>query len=147
MDELLRLALSISILMIIYSLVESIVGKTKNARYVKNVMLVLAVIISIDFFYNFDISSSLVFDTSDLAIDNTAVWNNALVYIEESLEQQMSDFTVANGLSIDSIDVSVGTNYSEFQIKNILITGADAQIAKNLISGHFDIALAYINTE
>ena len=147
MDEILRLVLSICVLMIIYSLVESVVGKTKNAVYVKNVMTVLVIIISVDFFYGFDLNDSAAFDISEFEVDNASVWDNTVTYVEDSLELQMTDLITVNGLNVDNINVSVTTDYSEFEIEKIFITGPDATAAKNLISGHFGIAIAYINTE
>ncbi len=145
MDGIIKLILNISILIIIYSIIVSVVEHSKYIRYIKNILMLSVIILVFDFTFNFDIKNITEFNIENYNINKTEIWDNTLENVSSDLEKQMTELCFSNGLSIDEIKVKLLTDYSEIKIESIEIKGNDKVQAKNLIAGYFKIGLAYIN--
>lgn len=145
MNELFKFGTSICILMIIATLVANLTENFKNGRQVRSAVAVLIIIVSLNFILNIDLSSDELFTPEKYAVDSSAVWEKTLESVSEQLENEMINMCDQNGLDIDKIEVSLKTDYKNFEVKSVSISGNDSQSAKNLIAGYFKIGLAYIN--
>ena len=63
------------------------------------------------------------------------------------LNEIFKEYLNSYGLNIDNVKVTVKTDFTDFEINKVLITGEDTTSAKKLISGYFKIDNAYIFTE
>ena len=147
MDGIIKLVLNISISVIIYSIIVSLIENSKYIQYIKNILMLSVILLVFDFALNFDFDNLTTFEANDYKINESAIWDTTLQNVSDELENQMLSLCKNNGLIIDEIDVKLSTNYSEIEIESIKITGIDKKSAKNLIAGHFNIGIAYINTD
>ena len=147
MNLIIKLVLNISISVIIYSIIVSVIENSKYIQYIKNILTLSVILLVFDFAFSFNFKNITTFDTEDYKINESVIWDNALQNVSDDLEKQMLNLCKNNGLIIDEIDVKLTTNYSDIEIESIKIAGIDKKSAKNLIAGHFNIGIAYINTD
>ncbi len=147
MNELIKFAINICILVIIASVVTTVTENMKNGKLVRSAAAVMMIVVTLNFILSIDFDSNDIFIAENYSVDRAEVWQNALLNVKEQLENEMLSVCKQNKLNIDNINVSLDTDYENIQIKSVNVTGADAVAAKNLIAGYFKIGLAYINID
>lgn len=146
MNMILNGVISFCSLIIIFSIIDVLSSRTKNAESIKKIIMLITLMLLIKFVSNLDFSH-LTVESSDYISQTESIWNESARNIEMQLKEIIKDYLNLNGLKVDNIEVSVRTDFTDFEIDKVIITGEDAIPAKKLISGYFKIDNAYIFTE
>ena len=145
MSSIINLTINLCILVIISVIIENIISGTKSEKYVKLVITCVVITVILNFLINLEFSEINNFETDDYKVDTNGIWDDTLKILSEETEKQMLLICKQNAVNVDSIKVDLETDYSDFKIKSVTISGMQAREAKNLIAGYFQISLAYIN--
>lgn len=146
MNELLTVALSIFLLMLLGGLIENIIPESKFSALIKpaiSLSIILTVMVSIK---NINFDNTYSFQIENYDINLQEVWDKQAKNCEKILEQKFYEDCIDYNLNIDSIDITVECDSNNFKINEITINGKEKISAKNYISGKYNIGLAYINT-
>ncbi len=143
MSALFGFIVKIAALFIIFSLCECIVSGSKNAKYVKSIVSVLIIISVIEFVSSIDLSK-IIIDIDSYSVDNTQMWDNTIDYVSTEIENELLSLCKDNSIFVDSIKVTLKSDYESIEIKEIRIQGIDAVKCKNYLSSYLNLNDAYI---
>ena len=133
-------------LIIVFSVIDVLSSHTKNADAIKKIIMLITLILLIKIASDFDLTSFTI-KSDDYTTQTESIWQESAKNIEMQLNEIFKEYLNSYGLNIDNVKVTVKTDFTDFEIDKVLITGEDATSAKKLISGYFKIDNAYIFTE
>ncbi len=145
MDKIFKFAVGVCVLVIVAAVVGGITEGMKNGRLVRSVTAVIVITVIVGFISDIDFDIGQPFNAESYAVDEDGVWSGALDMTERELEKQLKSYCDSKSLLVDDIDVKLKTDFQKIEVESVEIAGRDAQNAKNLIAGHFQIGLAYIH--
>ena len=144
MNAVYSIIIKLCVLFIVMALVEILVEGSKCARYVKSVISVLLIIAIIEFIINADFE--IVFpEIADCDMTEKSVWDNTKEFAQQELQNKLIELCYSNGIVIENIDVELSTDYHNYNIERIVVSGQNALKAKKFLSGYLNLGLAYID--
>lgn len=78
---------------------------------------------------------------------NDEVWSNAALLIADGLKSEFTNFLESERIDAEVIEVTVERGADTFEIIKVIVTGSDAETARNLLSGRYQIGIAYIEVK
>ncbi len=144
MNSILNIAFTLFILLIIACCAEQISIDNKFTPIIRPAISAMIIITIISGASKINFNETAVFFTNENAIGSDEVWESARINTEQFLKEDMLKLCKENFLNVFDIDVQIERNFESFTIKRIDISGPDKLSAKNLISGHYNVGLAYI---
>ena len=139
-----RVVITISILMLFLSVIDSLVSGSPNSRYIKGIVLVISVIIIIDYLSSLKNIEFNIDKQSDFKINQENAWNISANNVSSLLENDIEEYLANNSIDCKYVNVKVSTDYSDFKIESVKIACSDFESAKILINSHFGINKTYI---
>ncbi len=146
MSALTNLTFTICVVMIISSLLKIVFPNNDISRQLKVIVTLFVIVTIFTMITSSDFTSLKKFldSSSQTEASTEKLWDNSCQIVEEQLEKQFLEYAVGEGLSVESINVSVSYINNEFEIDSVEIAGDDAESAKDLIAGHFQTQLSII---
>ena len=89
MNELIKFAINICILVIIASVVTTVTENMKNGKLVRSAAAVMMIVVTLNFILSIDFDSNDIFIAENYSVDRAEVWQNALLNVKEQLENEM----------------------------------------------------------
>lgn len=146
MSELKSIGLIICILMILMAYLKQAIPKGKTAYLMKTIVSVFILMSIVDGVHHFDFSSVKALTDSSYA-QNDEVWTKASSLIGEGLQKEFQGFLDREQIKATVISVTVEGDQDSFLIKSVVMSGEQAETARNLIAGRYNIGIAYIEVK
>ena len=146
MSALTNLTFTICVVMVISSLLKIVFPNNDISRQLKVIVTLFVIVTVFTMITSSDFTSLKQFldSSSQTEASTKKLWDNSCRIVENQLEKQFLEYTAGEGLSVESINVSVSYTSNEFEIDSVEIAGDDAESAKDLIAGHFHTQLSII---
>ena len=135
--------ITIVLLMIFLSIVDSLISGSKLKRYIKGIILITSLIIVFDYLVSFK-NINMNINNKQIDIDSKNSWITSAETISELLEDEIKRYLENYDFEYDDINVKISTDYSTFNIESVNISSKNFSDIKNILSQHFNINDAYI---
>ncbi len=146
MDDIKSAGLIICILMVLMAYLKQVIPRGKTMHLMRAIISIFILISLVDGVRNFDLAS--VRALMDRAYEhNEEVWQNAAELIGDGLKNEFENFLLSERIDAEVNKVTVEGNADLFEIKKVTVSGKDAETARNLIAGRYQIGIAYIEVQ
>ena len=146
MTEIKSIGLIICILMVLIAYLKQVIPRGKTTYLMKAIISIFILLSIVQGVLNFDFSTFR--STLESAYSrNEEVWSKTAEMIGDGLIEEFQHFLWEQGVDAQVKEVSVEGNQDGFEIKKVLVSGVDAQTARNLLAGRYQIGIAYIEVE
>ncbi len=146
MEEIKSAGLIICLLMVLMAYLKQAIPKGKTTNLMKaiiSIFILLSVIEGISKI-NFESVKNLL-DSS--YVNNDEVWQKSTKLIADGLKKEFAQFLEEEEVVATVEQVTVEGNQDTFEVKSVILSGKDAEIAKNLLAGRYQIGIAYIEVK
>lgn len=138
MDDIKSAGLILCILMLLMTYLKQAVPRGKLNYLMKAVISVFILLSIINGFRHFDLQSlKALFDQSYTHSDE--VWTRAADLVAEGLLREFEGYLQQEGLNAEVMEVVVEGNQESFEIQSVILSGTDAQTARSLLAGRYQI--------
>ena len=146
MEDIKSAGLIICILMVLMAYLKQVIPRGKS-MYLMNAIISVFILISIvDGVRNFDFASIKALMDRTYS-HNEAVWENAAGLIGDGLKNEFQNFLLEEHIDAEVNEVTVEGTADAFEIKRVIVSGNDAETARNLLAGRYQIGIAYIEVK
>lgn len=146
MSEIKSIGLIICILMVLMAYLKQAIPKGKTTYLMKAIISIFILLSIVDGIRNFDFASvKALVDSSYTHSDE--VWTKTATLIEEGLQKEFQSFLDTEQIEAKVLRVTVKANQESFTVTGAVITGSQAEFARNLIAGRYNIGIAYIEVK
>jgi len=146
MEKIKSIGLVICMLMVLMAYMKQMIPYGKTTLLMNSIVSVFILLSIIDGFKTVDFGSFKSFFERSYS-HNAEVWDNAAVMIEDGLRDEFQRYLKNERIVAEVIDVTVERSSDEFEIKKVIVSGSDAETARNLLSGRYQIGIAYIEVK
>ncbi len=146
MEDIKSAGLVICILMVLMAYLKQIIPRGKTTHLMKAIISVFIMISIVDGVRSFDFTSfKALMDRS--YSHNEEVWSKAADLIADGLMKEFQNFLVNEHIDAEVKAVTVEGSVDLFEIKKVIVSGAEAETARNLLAGRYQIGIAYIEVK
>lgn len=146
MAEIKSIGLIICILMVLMAYLKQAIPRGKTTYLMKAIISIFILLSIFEGIRNFNFNSLRDLLDSSYA-QNDEVWAKSARLIEDGLKKEFTHFLIDEGVMATVESITVEGNQDAFEIRKVIVSGQDAQTAKNLLAGRYQIGIAYIEVK
>lgn len=146
MKEIKSIGLIICILMVLMAYLKQAIPRGKTTFLMKAIVSIFILLSIIDGVRNFDFASVKELLASGYSQDNE-VWENSAELISQGLRDEFENYLAEEGLDAEVCSVHVTVDQNGFEIDQVIVAGKDAETARNLLAGRYQIGISYIEVQ
>lgn len=146
MSQIRSIGLIICILMVLMAYLKQAIPRGKTTYLMKSIISIFILLSIVRGVLDFDFSALKIAIESSYS-RNDAVWNQTAAMIEEGLKNEFKNFLIEQEVDAEVQKVTVSGNQDGFVVKKIIVSGKNAETAKKLLSGRYQIGIAYIEVQ
>ena len=143
MNEVKNIGLVICILMVLMAYLKQAIPKGKMLPLMNVIISVFILLSVINGVRQFDLDAIKGFLDSGYT-QNTELWKQSEGLVAKGLKDEFNDFLKIEKIDAEVMNVEVTAEGERFRINRVVVVGAEAERAKNIISGRYQIGLAYV---
>lgn len=146
MNEIKSFGLVICILMVLMAYLKQAIPRGKTTYLMKAIISVFILLSIIDGVRNFDLASVKALLDSGYAQDDE-VWENSAALIGEGLRDEFGNYLKNEKINAEVQSVRVDVDQNGFVIEQVIVSGTEAETARNLLAGRYQIGISYIEVK
>ena len=146
MTEIKSAGLTVCILMVLMAYLKQAIPRGKTTYLMKAIISVFILLSVVQGVMRFD------FDTLKNSFDgsyarNEEVWEKTAEMVSAGLKNEFEMFLQKQKINARVLNVYVEGNQDGFHIKKVIVSGAEAETAKKLLAGRYQIGIAYVEVQ
>lgn len=146
MSDIKGVGIIICLLMVLMTYLKQVIPKGKSIYLMKGIISVFILLSFFDSLKNFDLRS--IMSITDYSYSyNEEVWDKAAELIADGLKSEFKYFLESEKINAEVSEVRVEGNQDTFEVKKVILSGTDAETARNLLAGRYQIGIAYIEVK
>ncbi len=146
MNEIKSIGLVVCILMVLMAYLKQAIPRGKTTYLMKAIISIFILLSIVDGVVHFDFNS--IKDLMDQSYSrNEEVWNKAADLVGDGLQREFETYIQSEGLHAEVTEIQVEGNQDSFEIARVILSGTDAETARNLLAGRYQIGIAYIEVK
>lgn len=146
MNEIKSIGLIICILMVLMAYLKQAIPQGKTTYLMKAIISVFILLSIIEGVLEFDFNS--VKELLDSSYEkNEKIWSESAELVSSGLQKEFQRYLNDEEIQAEVHQVIVEADHESFEIKKVVVFGADATSARNLLAGRYQIGLAYIEVK
>ena len=146
MNDIKSAGLLICILMVLMAYLKQAIPKGKSTYLMKAIISIFILLSVVQGIRNLNFESLKTLFYSGYSRSNE-VWSQAAEMIEVGLKEEFQNYLEAEEINALVVSVSVEVNQETFEIKKVIVSGNEAETARNLLAGRYQIGIAYIEVK
>ncbi len=146
MNEIKSIGMTICIMMVLMAYLKQAIPKGKTTYLMKAIISVFILLSVVNGIRTFDFHSVKEFLNRPYT-NNEEVWKNAAEMVADGLMSEFQNYLSKENISAEVQGVTVEVNEDRFVIKKVIVSGTDAENARNLLAGRYQIGIAYIEVK
>lgn len=146
MSDIKGVGLIICILMVLMAYLKQVIPRGKTTYLMKAIISIFILLSFINGVKNFNFQSIQDLMESSYS-HNEEVWSKAAELVEKGLVKEFQNFLDGEKLNVEVRAVTVDGNQDSFKVKKVILYGKDAEVARNLLAGRYQIGLAYFEVQ
>lgn len=146
MNEIKSIGMIICILMVLMAYLKQVIPRGKTTYLMKAIVSIFILLSIADGIRQFDFNAIKALMDRTYS-RNEEVWSKAADLIGDGLQKEFESYIDGEGLDAEVRDVTVKGDQDSFEITKVIVTGTDAETARNLLAGRYQIGIAYIEVK
>lgn len=146
MSDVRSIGMTVCILMVLTAYLKQVIPKGKTTYLMKSIVsvfIMLSVAAGIKSF-NFQSLKRLLDEPYS---HNEEVWQNAADLIGDGMKKEFQNYLSEEGVDAEVRSVSVEANAEQFTVRSVILSGGQAETARTLLAGRYQIGIAYIEVK
>lgn len=146
MSDVKGVGLIICILMVLMAYLKQVIPRGKMTQLMKAIISVFILLSFINGVKNFNFKSIQHMLERNYT-NNDEVWSKAADLIGSGLEKEFQSFLNNEKIEAEVNNVMVDGEGDSFEVRKVILSGRDAETARNLLAGRYQIGLAYFEVQ
>lgn len=146
MTEIKSAGLMICILMVLMAYLKQAIPRGKTTYLMKAIISIFILLSVVQGVVRFDFDAlNKSFESSYTR--NEEVWKKTAEMVSAGLKNEFEMFLQDQKINARVLGVHVEGNQDGFQIKKVIVSGTEAETAKKLLAGRYQIGIAYVEVQ
>ena len=146
MDEIKSVGVVICLLMVLMAYLKQAIPRGKTTYLMKAIISIFVLLSILDGVIHFNFNA--IKDLVDRSYSrNEEVWDNAAELVADGLQREFDSYIQNQGIRAEVAEIQVDGNQDTFEIKKVILSGTEAETARNLLAGRYQIGIAYIEVK
>ncbi len=140
------IGLYISILMVLAAYLKQVIPKSKMMFLMKTIISAFILFSILNGILHFDFSSISALFNAEISRDE-AIWNESIELMEKGLKKEFQRFLDETEADAEVVAVMIAGDQDQYSVQKVILSGKDAERARNLLAGRYQIGIAYFEVK
>lgn len=146
MTEIKSAGLMVCILMVLMAYLKQAIPRGKTTYLMKAIISIFILLSVVQGVMKFDFHTlKSTFESS--YTPNEEVWKKTAEMVSTGLKDEFEMFLKKQNINATVLCVDVAGNQDGFHIERVIVSGGEAETAKELLAGRYQIGIAYIEVQ
>ncbi|MBQ8894247.1 MAG: hypothetical protein IJ043_07555 [Clostridia bacterium] len=146
MEEIKSFGLIICVLMVLMAYLKQAIPKGKTTYLMKAIISIFILISIVNAVRTFDVKALTDLMNSSYT-GNEEIWSRSAELVAEGLYTEFNRFLTDENIHAKVEKVEVDASEDSFEIQKIIVSGQEAETARNLLAGRYQIGIIYIEVK